>query len=547
MDVSFVYEVRQPRVVVGIMAEWQQMETLVKASKDTWIKQLSYDVFYFVGASSLANAALTRQPNMIVLPYDDHEYPPIKKTFAMWYYFYANLSTSYDYFVAVDTDTYVNVKQLETMIKQLNCSDCYVGYPAWGARREQGRLGIHAPFCYGFGYVISRSTLLQFGPHINNCQMSVVAKHSDTEMGRCIYHYAHNLSCSRPAIPFDVHLYTANEKNEVVRVKRNRRRQLQIDFPQSPPTRFFQAVMVHPLKNPQFFYTFHQQVVLHLRPILSPVFAAGSCVANPIIQREIYPYRKYIPECPPLKTNQSIDIKSVNAFVLTSPGYDQHVPQLIDAFDQHGIRVQRFDTVASFTRPTSTKLTVEQWRLRLMMTRFFHAALAMNLERVLVLEDDAIPHRHFGSRLQKLLSDSRCGSYMFHEHIGGIIMLGATIWEEGWSTLKRLKVKETNSCRNICTKTFGSFAVLYHRTTFKPILSWLNTTTDDPHDFVFAHLGRLGYPVRLAVPNLVIKDVTYRSCIHQPYYDAAYYDLKKRASIHRWNLNDYMFTRYIHT
>jgi hypothetical protein len=304
--------------------------------------------------------------------------------------------------------------------------------------------------------------------------------------------------------------------------------------------------MVHPMKQSHSFYNFHQQVVLGLRPILSPVFAENSCVANPVLQQEIHPRSQYIPECPPSETNTSLDVKSLNAFVLTLPDHEQRVSQLINAFHEHGIQVERFNVVASFVPPTSTKLTAEQWRLRLMMTHFFQMALAANLQRVLVLEDDAIPHHHFGSRFQKLFSDGRCGRYMLNAHGSGILMLGATVWKEGWHILDRLNIKERGSCRNICSKTFGSFAVLYHKTTFKTILTWLNTTADDPYDHVFTNLSRLGYPVRLAVPNLVIRDVTRISLIDQPYNDTAYYDLKKRASIHRWNLNDYMFTKNVH-
>jgi hypothetical protein len=523
------------------MADWNQMKTRVKASKDTWISQLSYDVFYFVGVPNVVDTALKTESNIIVLPYNDREYPPVNKTFAMWSYFYDNHAMKYEYFAAADTDTYVNVRQLETMIKQLNCSDCYVGYPGWGGE-PPSRLGIKAPYCYGLGYVISRSTLLQFGPHLNTCQMSIAARHSDTEMGRCIYNYVHNLSCSRSPIPFDALWYTVNENDEKVNFRMNKRQQMQIDFPQSPPTRFFKSVMIHPLKEPRFFYRFHQQVILHLRPILSPVFAAGSCVANPILQQEIHPQSTYISECPPSDTKKSIGLKSLSAFVLTLPGYDQRVSKLINAFDQHGTHVERFNAAFSITRSISTKLTDEQWRLRMIMTNFFQMALDTNLNRVLVLEDDAIPHRQFSSHLRQLLSDSRCGQYMLHKHSGGILMLGTTVWEEGWHILDKLSVNDTGLCNNICTKTSGSFAVIYHRATFKTILDWLNTTIDDSYDQVFIHLSRLGYPVRFAIPNLVIKDVRHISLIHQAYNDTVHYDLKQRASIHRWTLSNYMLT-----
>ncbi len=160
---------------------------------------------------------------------------------------------------------------------------------------------------------------------------------------------------------------------------------------------------------------------------------------------------------------------------------------------------------------------------------------------MLVLEDNTIPHRDFNRRLQQLLSESRCGQCMLDEHSGGILMLGTTIWEEGWRILDKLSVKETRLCNNICSKISGSFAVIYHRATFKTILDWLNSMIDESYDQVFVHLSRLGHPVRFAIPNLVIQDVMHVSLIHQPSNDTVHYDLKKRASIHRWILSDYIF------
>ncbi len=530
-----------PRVVVGIPTEWLQMRELVQASKNTWIKQLSYDIFYFVGRPTLENTTYTKESNMIMLPYDDGEYPPVNKTFAMWNYFYTKQIMNYDFFVAVDSDTYVNVPLLKKVIKRLTCRDCYVGYPSSGGK-SKSRLGLQAPYCIGMGYVISRCALLQFGPHINTCRTSTVTRHSDTEIARCIYTYAHNLSCTSAHISWKMARTSVNEKNEKVGLKFNKRQQVYIEFPQAPPTELFQAAMVHPLKQPHYFYNFHQQVILGLRPILSPILAKGSCVANPVLQKEIHPQSQYIPECPSSSTNASLDVKSIKTFVLTLPDRKKRVNELINVFHKHDIRVDRFNAAAFSVSLTPTNLTAEQYHLRLTMTQFFHMARMANLQQVLVLEDDAIPHLQLRSHLQSLLSESRCGAYMLNTNGAGILMLGATIWQDGWQLLNRLGVNETGSCRNICSKTLGSFAVLYHKTTFPTILAWLNTTTNEPYDSVFPHLSRLGYPVRLAVPNLVIRDVTHPSPIDRPYNDTVHYNLTKRASIHQWKLTDYMFS-----
>lgn len=534
---------RSPIVIVAILSDWEQMNTLVRASKHTWIKQLSYDIRYFVGRPNVINTSVTQDPNIIVLPCQDNVYPPVDKTYAMWHYLFTNYGMNYDFFVAVDSDTYVNVRHLETLIANLTCRDCYVGYASPGGNATwRNRTGVEAPYCQGLGYIISQSTLLQLGPHLNICRTSFLGRHSDTEVARCIYKHVNKLSCSNGKIPFKIVSYTSNGKGQRVNLRLNARRQMDIDFPLAPPTELFQAVMLHPLKKPQYFYRFHQQVIQNLRPILSPIFARKSCVANPILQQEIYPQSQYIPECPAFKTRKSTDLTSLDAFILTLPNHEQRVSQLIETFHKHGVRVQRINATDHSIRPASIKLTDDQWRLRLMMIDFFYSVIAANVERVLVFEDNVIPHHHFGSRLQALLSDRRCGNHIFHTQGGGIVMLGATIWTEGWRILDRLSQKESGLCRNICSKTFGSFAVIYHRATFRTILTWLNNTIDVPYDHVFAYLSRQGYPVRFAVPNVVIKDVAFTAPNNQKNDSNDYYNMQKRAIVHRWNLSEYIFT-----
>ncbi|CAF1091224.1 unnamed protein product [Adineta steineri] len=482
-------------------------------------------------------------PNIITLSVNDNEYPPINKTFAIWSYFFEKHLWNYDYFVVIDADTYVNVEQLSLMLKQLNCRECYIGFPAIGQSYERKNLDLHVPYCLGMGYVISRDTLLRFGPHINTCQMSTVSQHSDTELGRCIYRYGNGLACTRATSPFERVMYTVIDKNKIAWVKHNARKQLQIDFPESPPTSFFRAAMIHPLKKPQFFYQFHRQISLGLRPILPSAFTTNSCVANPVIQQETYPRRKYIPECSSPQIKQSFNINTLDAYVITLPSHDEHILELTKAFYQHGISVKPFHAEIGHNPPITTKLTSGVRGLLLTMTRFFEMALARKLERVLVLEDDAIPHRHFAFHFRNLMNDSRCGGFMQDDQSGGVLMLGATVWPAGWRILDKSKKRERGLCRNIGTKTFGSFAALFHRNTFEPILNWLNTNTKDPYDLIFRYLARLGYPVRLAMPNLIITDVTHTSLIAE-HNDESFHNASYRAHIHRWNLKDYMFIKY---
>ena len=540
-DRPVIRQQKYPRVAVGISGECLQMTGLIQASKDTWVKQLSYDIFYFVGRPSFQNTPCTNETNLVVLPYKDEEYPPVNKTFAMWNYFYTNQSMNYDFFVAVDSDTYVNVPILEGAIERLTCRDCYYGYASSGGEYRV-RLDLHVPYCLGMGYVISRSALLKFGPHINTCQTSIAARHSDTEIGRCVQRFAGNLSCTSAGALWRMVITTTNEKNEKLKPKFNKRGQIYVNFPEGPPTYAFRTAMMHPLKEPRHFHLFHQQVVFGLRPVLAPIYATYSCVANPVLQKEIHPDGPRIPECPTSKSNISLDVKALKTFVLTLPDREDRVSDLINAFRKHDIRVERFNVRDSSVPFMLTNLTIEQKRLRLTMMQFFHMARMRNLQQVLVLEDDTIPHVQLRSRLRALLSGSRCGGYMHNTQGAGILMLGATVWQDGWEILDKLAKNETGSCRNICSKIRGSFAVLYHKITFTAILTWLNNNTNEPYDSVFPHLSRLGYPVRLAVPNLVIRNTTHASPFDRSYNDTVHYDLTMRASVHRWKLSDYMFT-----
>ncbi|UJR11720.1 hypothetical protein I4U23_015901 [Adineta vaga] len=268
------------------------------------------------------------------------------------------------------------------MLKELTCRECYIGFPAIGERYERKHLGLVLSYCLGMSYVISQHILLKFGPYIDACRTSTVARHSDNELRRCIYiyHNVQGLACKGTKSLFERVMYTVIDSNKTIQVARNARKQLQIDFLESPPTRFFRAAIVHPLK------------------------------------------KKLILECPS--------------------------PKII-----------------------------------------------------------------------------------------------ATIWKAGWFTTDNLTRKQMVSCRNIGKKTFASFVALYHRTTFEPILTWLDTNINNSYDFVFARLARLEYPVRTAIPNLVIADVTHPSVIGE-HNHSSFHDPYKRARIHRWKLNDYMFTWY---
>ncbi|CAF3493326.1 unnamed protein product [Rotaria sp. Silwood1] len=528
------------RIVLGILADQQLMNTLVNASQQTWIPAFPYDIFYFVGRSHEHPPQFSPKLNVIKLPTDDNEYPPVNKTFLMWKYFYSQHLFDYAYFMAIDADTYVNVENLQIMLNKIKCQDCYVGYPAIGEAYERTRLGILAPYCLGMGYVIARNTLLRFASHIDICRQSTVANHSDTELGRCIYRFASGTSCSQAQMPLERVMYTTNNQGNIVPFKRDSRGRLIIEFPKAPPTRFFRAALVHPLKTADAFHQFHRQVTLQLRPILPPAFLDGSCVANPIIQKETYPRSRSPVECRLQIPKQSaFNLSSLSAFVITLPKFERRLQRTIQNFEKHNIRLQPFYGISNASVPKTTKLTKGEWNLRLTMTHLMQTIINAKLQQVLIVEDDAIPHRRFSQRFQEVIDDHRCRECVS----GGILMLGSTTWFPGWRTLDKYKNVEKGTCRNICTENYGSFAVLLHQATFQPILDWLKAENmTQPYDFIFAHLVRLGYPVRLTFPNLVITDVRHNSTIQPRPLSSNFHNLTVRARIHRWTIENYMIS-----
>ena len=94
-------------------------------------------------------------------------------------------------------------------------------------------------------------------------------------------------------------------------------------------------------------------------------------------------------------------------------------------------------------------------------------------------------------------------------------------------------------CFNVHRKTFGSFAVLYHHSVFRPMVEWLsNSSHMKPFDHIYPDLSRSGHIVRVAHPPIAIQDVSHMSQI-----DASrkfQHDMEMRASVHRWgDLKDY--------
>ena len=65
-------------------------------------------------------------------------------------------------------------------------------------------------------------------------------------------------------------------------------------------------------------------------------------------------------------------------------------------------------------------------------------------------------------------------------------------------------------CYNVHQQTRGAFAGLYHRSTYSTVLAWLGQNAIaapvKSFDQVYLHLSELGYIVRAAFPNMVLRE-----------------------------------------
>ena len=110
----------------------------------------------------------------------------------------------------------------------------------------------------------------------------------------------------------------------------------------------------------------------------------------------------------------------------------------------------------------------------------------------------------------------------------------------GWSLINEdLSMTKRNSgmdplCFNANSKTFGSFAVIYHRSVYKAIIEWTKKAKA-PFDHIFSDLAHDGYTTRVAFPWLAAQDVRHRSQIDPGRKRQS--DLEHRAKIHRWDLS----------
>ena len=303
--------------------------------------------------------------------------------------------------------------------------------------------------------------------------------------------------------------------------------------------------------------------------------AVPRCVVNPAVYQE--QFGQMPPECPPSPSNVTRHVELAyprHAFLLSLPSKLDAYHQRRDFLDSFGIKLERWPAVngsatwsasdyskrvradgqeedvwldrarnVTVARGSEGFLTLgERGYLESMRRLFRHALARPEIHNMLVLDEDVVFDCSLRERLEAVLRSARCGSVVASDVTrGGVLLLGVAIWVagsstdlRGWAlTLADLAQTAAPMCFNAHAKTFGSFATIYHRSSFSPIYTWIKTARR-PFDHVFRHLASLQMPVRVAYPFVAIQDVQHDSTVDNRGVRQS--DMLERARIHRWQV-----------
>ncbi|CAF1260767.1 unnamed protein product [Adineta steineri] len=227
-------------------------------------------------------------------------------------------------------------------------------------------------------------------------------------------------------------------------------------------------------------------------------------------------------------------IRSQPAFVITLAGQDQRVPTVIALFKKYAnLNLRPFYGINGnlmYGSDEGYRLTPGERGLRESFTNLLQMAIRDNYNEMFVFEDDAIPHLNFTQLFKELPRECRKAD---------VLVLGAML------TYKNKKEWPKGTCFKPDPRTYGTFAVLYRRSAFQPILNWLMETNIGPLDSVYRHLLYEGINVRVAYPPfLAIMDVSHRSSVSKN-RGIDRISVEERADLHEWNLDEYPMSKIV--
>ncbi|KAL7078846.1 hypothetical protein ACQ4LE_002769 [Meloidogyne hapla] len=202
-------------ILVGIMTAKQFLETRALQIWKTWAKNIPGEVIFFVSEKTELNIKIKNSGMKIIsLRGVDDSYPPQKKSFAMLRWIYDNHYSDFHWFLRADDDLYIRSEKLANFLHLLDPSKALLlGQAGLGNIEEYGQLslGTNDNYCMGGpGVILSRETLRQLAPYLEQCLHSLLTTHEDVELGRCIRRHV-GLAC-----PWNYEMQTLFHNNATI-------------------------------------------------------------------------------------------------------------------------------------------------------------------------------------------------------------------------------------------------------------------------------------------------------------------------------------------
>ena len=232
------------------------------------------------------------------------------------------------------------------------------------------------------------------------------------------------------------------------------------------------------------------------------------------------------PECESAASGIEL-LHNTNAYMVSlTPSSAHALASSVSRLMGVNVQVQRAITGSHFfenglQEHTAGELGVKMSVLRLVRQHIRERPLA----DLLLFEDDVLTHEHFPDHWEQIQRSPRCADFI---HSGGVLLLGASEWTHKWEVPEDV-------CYNALQRTCGMFATLFSHHTLPYLERWI-VSSSRPLDHVYEYLQQVGFPVRVAYPNLFIANVTKDSTIKKRYGDS---HTQERIQQMRWSYQQY--------
>lgn len=184
------------KLIIAVLTSEKRLDDYAIAINNTWAKNLPKVVFFTPYSKNINfHEKYNRQLNLNVvqLPDVDEDSTKVDLLFKMFQYLRDHYAPSYNLFMKVDDNAYINPEQLLKFVNNLNCSeDLYVGH----AKKFEGTYTLEKNgnwkdwtgdhYCFSnAGVIFSRSSLLKLVSSIDSCSGKRYADENQ-ELENCV-------------------------------------------------------------------------------------------------------------------------------------------------------------------------------------------------------------------------------------------------------------------------------------------------------------------------------------------------------------------------